>query len=143
TLANLIVLTAGQIPLGGWLTQGWQEQLMRWVRCAELTCDRAALLATQDPRITMSVLMKLSGGSPSLVDQLNLEAFVEQARAYDRASQDDLGSLLRQMQTAQLTHPLPVLRAREIDQWARSAAYQALLQPHSQSGATSIGWKNW
>jgi Zn-dependent protease with chaperone function len=142
TLANLLMLAATQIPLGGLLIQGWQEQLMRWVRCAELTCDRAALLATQDPRITMSVLMKLAGGSPSLVDQLNLDAFVEQARAYDAASQGDLGQMLRQMQTAQLTHPLPVLRAREIDRWAKSPAYQTLLQNQGKSG-TPVGWKNW
>ena len=31
-----------------------------------------------------------------------------------------LGSFLRHAQTRQLTHPLPVARAREIDLWARS-----------------------
>ena len=54
--------------------------MLQWVRCAEFSCDRAALLATQDPKVVMSVLMKLAGGSPSLASQLNLDAFIEQAQ---------------------------------------------------------------
>jgi Zn-dependent protease with chaperone function len=129
TIANLLVMASNQLPLpwGPVLTQGLQSQMMTWVRCAEFSCDRAALLATQDPKITMSVMMKLCGGSPKLAGQLNLDAFIAQARAYDSASNTDLGGMLREMQTSQLTHPLPVLRAREIDRWAGTAAYQNLL----------------
>jgi hypothetical protein len=28
-----------------------EEQLFRWLRAAELTCDRAALLVVQDPKV--------------------------------------------------------------------------------------------
>lgn len=34
----------------------------------------------------------------------------------------------RNAQTRQLSHPLPVLRAREIDEWSRSQEYRTLLQ---------------
>jgi Zn-dependent protease with chaperone function len=149
TLANILVLAAGQLP-GPWaalLTQGLQAQMLNWVRCAEFSCDRAALLATQDPRITMSVMMKLCGGSPKLAQELNLDAFIAQARAYEASSQTDLGQTLRQMQTAQRTHPLPVLRAKEIDLWASSPEYEALLMKQSL-GYTNLttstgGWRNW
>ena len=50
----------------------------RWLRAAELTCDRAALLVAQDPKIVISTLMKLAGGSPSLAAELNVDAFLEQ-----------------------------------------------------------------
>lgn len=147
TLANIMVLAAGQLPLGEVLTQGLQSQILAWVRCAEFTCDRAALLATQDPRTIMSVMMKLAGGSPSLVSQLNLDAFIAQARAYDDISKDELGDLLKQLQTAQLTHPVPVLRAREIDRWASSPTYQALLQErkmgYNSEAKNKGGWRNW
>lgn len=33
----------------------------RWLRAAELTCDRGALLVTQDSRVVVSSLMKLAG----------------------------------------------------------------------------------
>lgn len=146
TLANLMVLAAGQVPrLGGWIAQGLQAQMLQWVRCAEFTCDRAALLVAQDPKVIVSVLMKLAGGSATLAPQLNVEAFLAQARAYD-AVKDQLGEMLKQARTADLTHPLPVLRAREIDQWASSKTYQSLFQPASvyNDGATSGGgWRNW
>ncbi|NJN58432.1 MAG: M48 family metallopeptidase [Leptolyngbyaceae cyanobacterium SL_5_9] len=146
TLANLVVLAAGLIPLGGVIAQNLQAQILEWVRCAEFTCDRAALLVAQDPRIVASVLMKLTGGSPTLAPQLNLDAFLAQARSYDDISDSELGELLKQAQTAQLTHPVPVLRAREIDRWASSQTYQSLLQSRTigyNSKAMKGGWRNW
>lgn len=132
TLANLVVLAAGQLtPWGGLIVQNLQNQIMEWVRCAEFSCDRAALLVAQDPRVVASVLMKLTGGSPSLAAQLNLDAFLEQARSYEAIGLDEMGQLLKQVQTARLSHPVPVLRAKEIDRWASSADYQTLLQQRS------------
>ncbi|CAN6464782.1 unnamed protein product [Victoria cruziana] len=72
--------------------------------------------------------MKLAGGCPSLADQLNVDAFLEQARSYDKASSSPVGWYIRNAQTRQLSHPLPVLRAREIDQWSRSREYKHLLK---------------
>lgn len=148
TPLNILILAAGLFP--GWGTvvaQNIQAQMLEWVRCAEFTCDRAALLATQNPKVVMSVLMKLAGGSPTLAPQLNLDAFIEQARAYDSVSNTELGELLKSAQTAQLTHPVPVLRAREIDRWASSKTYQSLLQTpkigYNDQVAPQGGWRNW
>ncbi|WP_026099623.1 M48 family metallopeptidase [Prochlorothrix hollandica] len=148
TLANLLVLAAEQIPNWGLtLAQNLQEQLMEWVRCAEFTCDRAALLVSQDPRVVASVLMKLTGGSPQLAAQLNLDAFIDQAKAYDGSSATELGQLIQQLQTAPLTHPLPVLRAREIDRWGSSAMYEELLRStksrYNNKAKSLGGWRNW
>ncbi|KAJ0636110.1 putative CAAX prenyl protease 1 [Helianthus annuus] len=110
------------------IAQNLEEQLFRWLRAAELTCDRAALLVVQDPKVVMSVLMKLAGGSPSLADQLNVDAFLEQARSYEKAAASPVGWYIRNAQTRQLSHPLPVLRAREIDEWSRSQEYKSLMK---------------
>ncbi|XP_068646198.1 plastoglobule-localized metallopeptidase 48, chloroplastic [Aristolochia californica] len=129
TFANILTLGAYTVPgLGGLIAQSLEEQLYRWIRAAELTCDRAALLVAQDPRVVVSVLMKLAGGCPSMADQLNVDAFLEQARSYDKASSSPIGWYIRNAQTRQLSHPLPVLRAREIDEWARSNEYISLLK---------------
>ncbi|XP_020414674.1 uncharacterized protein LOC18782187 isoform X2 [Prunus persica] len=51
TFANILTLGAYTIPgLGGMIAQSLEEQLFRWLRAAELTCDRAALLVAQDPK---------------------------------------------------------------------------------------------
>ncbi|BAZ87829.1 M48 family metallopeptidase [Dolichospermum compactum] len=148
TPVNLLILAAAIVPnVGAVLAQAIQSQLLEWVRCAEFTCDRAALLATQDPKVVMSVLMKLAGGSPSLAPQLNLDAFVDQARAYDDISKTELGEMVKSARTAQLSHPVPVLRAREIDRWASSQEYQKLVQNHGinykSESPSPGGWRNW
>ncbi|NET49759.1 MAG: M48 family metallopeptidase, partial [Merismopedia sp. SIO2A8] len=149
TPLNILILAASLIPnWGGVIAQSLQEAMLQWLRCAEFSCDRAALLATQNPRVVMSVLMKLAGGSPTLAPQLNLDAFIEQARAYDAISNTELGEILKQAQTAQLSHPVPVLRAREIDLWASSQDYHSLLHQQPQNVYNSEvahkgGWRNW
>lgn len=149
TIANIIILAAGQLPnFGALIAQSLQAQMLQWVRCAEFTCDRAALLAIQDSRVVSSLLMKLAGGSPTLAPQLNLDAFLAQARAYDDISASQLGEMLKEAQTAALTHPVPVLRAREIDRWSSSKEYQNLLQNPGKQGYNTKaspkgGWRNW
>lgn len=148
TLANIMVLAAGLLPnWGTMLARSLQERMLAWVRCAEFSCDRAALLAVQDPKIVMSVLMKLAGGSPSLAPLLNLEAFIDQAKSYDAVSASEMGEMLKGLQTQQLTHPLPVLRAREIDRWASSPDYHNLLKGlkmgYNDKTNAKGEWRNW
>lgn len=148
TPVNLLILAAAVMPnIGAMLAQAIQTQLLEWVRCAEFTCDRAALLVAQDPKVIMSVLMKLAGGSPTLSSQLNLDAFIAQAQAYDEISNTELGEMVKATRTAELTHPVPVLRAREIYRWSSSKEYQNLLQNHKMcySGKVAYqgGWRNW
>lgn len=40
--------------VGSLIAQRLEEQLLRWLRAAELTCDRAALLVAQDPKVDES-----------------------------------------------------------------------------------------
>ncbi|MBD2579935.1 M48 family metallopeptidase [Oscillatoria sp. FACHB-1406] len=148
TMANLIVLGANLLPMWGTvIAQSLQARMLEWLRCAEFSCDRAALLTLQDPKVVMSVLMKLAGGSPTLAPQLNLDAFIAQARDYDAIGTTQLGEMLKTAQTAQLTHPVPVLRAREIDRWAGSPEYQNAIDlakmGYNGKSASKGKWRNW
>ncbi|KAK9272479.1 hypothetical protein L1049_002852 [Liquidambar formosana] len=61
TVANILTLGAYTIPgLGGWIAQNLEEQLFRWLRSAELTCDRAALLVAQDPKVYKIIIFNLT-----------------------------------------------------------------------------------
>ncbi|MGP0129503.1 MAG: M48 family metallopeptidase [cyanobacterium endosymbiont of Rhopalodia musculus] len=148
TLANIMVLAAKLLPNWGVaIAQFLQSQILEWLRCAEFSCDRAALLATQNPKVVMSVLMKLAGGSPTIAPQLNLDAFIEQARDYEGINDTFLGEMLKKAQTEQLTHPVPVLRAKELDRWASSHEYQQLLETgktqYNRKYSSKGGWRNW
>eukprot|EP00803_Ostreobium_quekettii_P009336 evm.model.scf_4141.1 EVM.evm.TU.scf_4141.1 scf_4141:1377-3295(+) len=76
TVANVLALgTLSVLPV---ISNAVEEGLMRWLRAAELTCDRCALLVAQDRRVVISALMKLAGGTPSLASELNIDAFLQQ-----------------------------------------------------------------
>jgi Zn-dependent protease with chaperone function len=148
TLANIIVLaTGGLLPgIGTAIAQSLQGQMLQWLRCAEFSCDRAALLVAQNPKTVISVMMKLSGGSPTLAPLLNVDAFLAQARAYEEIGNTDFGKMLTSSQTEQLSHPVPVLRAKEIDRWSQTDRYQALLNNPTMryDGIANRGdWRNW
>ena len=129
TAANIILNVASQVPITGRLmAQSMQMMLMRWLQAAELSCDRASLLVVQDPRVVVSVIMKLTGGAASFADEMNPDAFLRQAREFEEESSSSwVGRQLRQAKAQTLTHPLPVVRVRELDTWSRSSEYRLLM----------------
>jgi Zn-dependent protease with chaperone function len=98
--------------------------LEEWFRKSEVSCDRAGLLAGQDVDAARRALMKLAGG-PQL-SELNPDAFREQAREYD-AVPDLRDSILKLLQLQGNTHPFAVVRFAELDRWATSGEYEAIL----------------
>lgn len=83
----------------------------------------------QDLHVVSSALLKLVGGSQSQSragEALSVDEFMQQARAYERAVATPVGRLLRNQLEPSLTHPLPVLRVRELDRWHRSPGYAAI-----------------
>ena len=129
TLAAALAAPAGSLPgVPSFVADGAAEALARWARAAELSCDRAAALVARDPKVVLSLLMKLAGGSPKLAAQLNVEAFLAQARSYDAAAASGLGWAIANAQLRGATHPLPVARAAEVDRWARGEQYRTLLR---------------
>ena len=82
-LANAMALGASLTlpgPLGSMLGRNLEEQLLRWARAAELTCDRAAMLVAQDPRVVVAALMRLAGGTSVMAADMCPDAFLAQVR---------------------------------------------------------------
>jgi Zn-dependent protease with chaperone function len=97
--------------------------LLEWSRAAELSCDRAEALVVRDPRIVCSGLMALAGGMRA--DQLNLDAFLTQAREYE--DWDDPSDRVRRFfYEINSTHPYAVRRVSEIMKWVQSGDYDRI-----------------
>jgi len=97
-----------------------------WRRAAEFSCDRAALLVTQDAAVVSEALIKLASGSTRPVD---VDAYLQQAREYDEALEKS-SRFVRTMQgrmLADATHPLPIRRVAELDRFARSEQFKRIL----------------
>ncbi|TQM74478.1 Zn-dependent protease with chaperone function [Thermopolyspora flexuosa] len=112
------------IPLGYIGLRAIVAGLEEWFRKSELSCDRGGLLCGQDPDAAMRALMKLAGGTR--LHEMNIEAFLDQAREYDTAG-DVRDGLLKVLNLLGTTHPFAVVRVAELDRWRRSGAYEAIL----------------
>jgi Zn-dependent protease with chaperone function len=125
----LLLVGQGTMGLGRLLGMGIEGALLLWSRRAELSADRAALLAVQDVCPCLAVLMKLAGGSRRYADQLDPDQFLNQARAYrEGMDQNSLHLLYRLMINMNIDHPVPVERARALDEYAASRDYQDILR---------------
>ena len=102
-----------------------QLALLEWSRKAELSSDRAGLLATQDPVASMRIFLKLAGGGkPSETD---LDAFMEQAREYETMG-GPMDKVYKIINTLNLTHPFHTLRAAELQRWITAGSYDKIVQ---------------
>lgn len=109
------------------LTRGLLSALFYWMRCAELTADRAGLLVAQDPMVVYSTDTKLAAGpGKKIASQLSVEAFLEQAREFV-ADDETKSRLVRFMLEDMRTHPFPVVRVRELEDWVKSGAFQEIV----------------
>jgi Zn-dependent protease with chaperone function len=122
-LLNLIG-AFGWIPAGGLGLRALVAALREWQRKAELSGDRAGLLATQDLDAALRVTMKLAGGSH--LDRIDVTAFLKQADDYE-ASGDLRDGVLKLLNTERTTHPFAVIRAAEINRWAAGDEYRDIL----------------
>jgi Zn-dependent protease with chaperone function len=125
-LFHLINLAAriAWMPIGYIGLRGIILGLEEWYRKSELSCDRAGLLASQDPDAARRLLMKLAGGAR--LSELSSDAFLEQAHDYD-AVPDVRDGLLKILQLQGNTHPFAVVRFAEIDRWINSGEYERIL----------------
>jgi Zn-dependent protease with chaperone function len=119
-LLTTLSTTLLSIPLGGLGLRAIMAALWEWARKAELSGDRAGLLACQDPEAALRVHMKLASGGDT--SQLDPDAFLEQAVAYHE-DEDIRDLLLRALVVETMTHPFAVARAGELRRWISSGEY--------------------
>jgi Zn-dependent protease with chaperone function len=110
----------GVLPVGGWALRAIVAALFEWQRKSELSGDRAGLLCCQDMDTAIRVEMKLAGGSR--LDKLDSEAFLAQAREYERTG-DMRDGVLKLLNLELQTHPFSVLRAAALTKWVDTGGY--------------------
>ncbi|MFI2608617.1 M48 family metallopeptidase [Kitasatospora sp. NPDC018619] len=112
------------VPLGNLAITAIITALKEWFRKAELSSDRAGLLAGQDLQASMRALMKLAGGHN--LAEMNVDAFLEQAEEYEKAG-DLRDGVLKVLQLLPQTHPFAVVRVAQLKKWAESDDYRSIM----------------
>jgi Zn-dependent protease with chaperone function len=125
-------------PLAGVVKQlvsgTMRAALLAWARRAELSCDRAALLVTQEPHVIGRTMMKLCGGT--FASKVDYEQFLVQARDFQKNYDEKaLDRFWADIITSGMTHPFPVWRVSEILKWVESGDYRRLMTGEAQSAA--------
>jgi Zn-dependent protease with chaperone function len=116
--------------------------LREWYRKAELSCDRAGLLCGQDPTAALRAQIQVAGGiDPARID---IPSFLQQATEYE--SVDDIrDSFLKLRYVEGESHPFAVVRAAQLQKWAASAEYRAILAgdyPRRDDDTPASDWKD-
>lgn len=143
-LPLLEVLGQATLGLGQLAGVGVVAAFFEWMRQAEISCDRAGALVSQNPQAALSALMKMGSGSTRFDHEMNLDAFLEQARQHSTATglEGLSKALLFIMYNWKLTHPEVVYRAKGLDEWISSGAYDKILSgdyPRDTAGRTQLG----
>jgi Zn-dependent protease with chaperone function len=127
TTLALLLLRVGftSLPALGLIALPVQLALLEWYRKAELSSDRAGLLATQDSLASMRLFLKFAGGTPT-DDETNLDEFLVQAQEYEEAG-GALDTIFKVLNVAFRTHPFNTVRAAELQRWIQSGAYDRIV----------------
>jgi hypothetical protein len=112
------------MPIGALGLRAIIAALHEWARKAELSGDRAGLLAVQDPAAALRVQMKLASGGQ--LEELDTTAFLAQGTEYESAG-DLRDSVLKLLLLEAATHPLAVVRAHELRRWVDEGEYTAIV----------------
>lgn len=99
--------------------------LLEWSRKAELSSDRAGLLACQNPEASLGAMLKLAGGGRP--EETDLNEFLRQADEY-RKEGDAIDAVFKVLNLIGATHPFHVLRAAELREWVEMGEYDRVLR---------------
>jgi Zn-dependent protease with chaperone function len=127
TLLQRMIQLSGilnSVPIGGLGARAIMAALYEWSRKAELSADRAGLLATQDPATAFRVHMQLASGGH--LEDLDTTSFFAQGQEYDEAG-DLRDSVLKLLLIEARSHPFAVVRASELRRWVDSGEYTRIL----------------
>src|SRR4051794_7618879 len=124
TILTRWVTNISWIPMGALALRAVIVAMYEWWRKAELSADRAGLLAAQDQGASIRLFMKMAGGGD--LSQIDTAAFLEQAAEY-RGGGDLRDSFHKIGMTAWSSYPVPVARAAELQQWVDSGAYGRII----------------
>jgi len=125
-LRRLLALTGiwYAVPGGAIGSRAITAALMEWSRKAELSADRAGLLAAQNPAAATRLHMKLASGGH--LDDLDATSFFVQGNEYAE-TEDFRDSVLKVFLIENRTHPFAVIRAAELRRWTESGEYTSIL----------------
>lgn len=133
TIGNLLLngaKTALQrfIPFGSFVSYPLVLAFYYWMRCSELSADRAAVIYDGNAAKMSEVCMRFAGWDKDIVGAANKEEFLKQAQEYRKMVSDSKwDKTLEFLLFSEYTHPMSAIRALECEEFAASDQFQHIL----------------
>jgi len=108
--------------------------LRDWDRKSELSCDRAGLLACQNPAAALGALIKI--GYPGLSDKVDEGELLRQGSEWESTG-DLLDSVFKVLGSWDDSHPALVQRYAALHAWSQGDEYPAILAGTLRKDATA------
>lgn len=105
-----------------------QIPLFYWSRMTDLTADRVGLLACQDINVALKTMIKMAGAPEALYDNLNVDAFIEQAESFKLSKMGIMNKIVEKISIMDNAAPWMVRRASELLKWYKSGEYDAIIK---------------
>ena len=91
---------------------------MYWMRRSELSADRVSAYVMGSSESVIRTLMRLSGGSARITDQVNMKRFEQQTDDYLSAMDENkFNQVVQAWAIKDQSHPFPGIRCHEIKKW--------------------------
>jgi Zn-dependent protease with chaperone function len=138
-------LSSATFGLSTLVSTGLILAFYEWLRKAELSADRAALLVVDELNPVLQNMMQLAGGSVRYNQELSLPEFIRQSERYQALNQDGLNQVYKFFlynnlsQSIFLTHPFTVERVHYLREWSTSEEYRQIRAGnYRRTGAGSV-----
>lgn len=126
SLAEYVLGGVDGMGILGKLAFPFEAALYYWYRKSELSCDRAAAIATS-PEIVASAMARMAGGPKAITSGMNMGEWIKQADEYDKIYNDGLWNKALQISvTLKRTHPFSAVRVREVLKWGNTEQYRRI-----------------
>lgn len=100
-----------------------------WMRCSELSADRAAAICDGHADNVIEMCMRFAGFDKDIAAEANVDEFMNQALEYrDMVNDSKWNKTLEFLLFNQRKHPLNAVRAYECAEWSKTDRYTKLVQ---------------
>lgn len=127
------------VPYGRLATMPLEIAFFYWMRCSELSADRAAILCDGGAEKMSEVCMRLAGYDKDICAIASKDEFMVQAEEYrEMVKSSKWDRTLEFLALSTLSHPLMTVRALECEEWAGSEHFQKLLDGTYEAESLAI-----
>lgn len=100
-----------------------------WMRCSELSADRAAAICDGNTESVTEMCMRFAGYDKDIMDDANIDEFLRQGEAYRELTKESgLNKTMEFLMFQMIDHPLNAVRALESREWGGSERFKVICE---------------